>query len=476
MFQGVVLNLLLIAFVFASGSKSKSTMRQSPIPTQALLQYQDREIGAMFSFDMVTELLDNRNGQHFCINVGGDRGFPVPPASTWNPTKLNLDNWMDAAEAMGAKYSVLIAMHCSGFAQWQTDISSYNGTEGFNYTYSTKYSVNQVDLVHEYMTSSSKYGIVPGLYVSLNENYYLNVGSGKVQPTSTLAPGQVNVSQDVYNAITVAQQTELWKRYAGRFGELWFDGSDDIPGVNDALAMYQPQAVYFGGSMPYNNIRWVGTESGTPSYPVWSNADPGSYGTGNPNGTVFMPAESDTTTNPNDVWFWNADYQYRTLQDLQAVYHATVGSNSNMLLNIAPDADGLVPDVAMQLYSSFGSWVKKCYGSPQASISYPPDGSNIILQFTPGLLQTIDRVVIMENQFLGEQVEAYSVTVQTSDGTWQNAGSGSAIGHKRIHIFPTPIANPTAVQVTVTQTIGSLDASQIKWVSFSAIDGVASQC
>ena len=82
MFQGLVLNLFLIAFVFASSSSgSKPTMRQSPIPTQALLQYQDREIGAMFSFDMVTELLDNRNGQHFCINVGGDRGFPVPPAS-----------------------------------------------------------------------------------------------------------------------------------------------------------------------------------------------------------------------------------------------------------------------------------------------------------------------------------------------------------------------------------------------------------
>jgi alpha-L-fucosidase len=446
-----------------------------PIPTQALLEYQDREIGAMFSFDMVTELLDNRNGQHFCINVGGDRGFPVPPASTYNPTKLNTDNWMQAAQAMGAKYSVLIAMHCSGFAQWSTDISQYNGTEGFNYTYSTKYSGNQIDLVHEYMTSSAKYGILPGLYMSLNENYYLNVGSAKVQPTSTLAPGQVNVSQDVYNAIALAQQTELWSRYAGKFSILWFDGSDDIPYVNEALLKYQPQAVYFGGTASYNNVRWVGTESGLPDYPVWSNADPGSYGNGSPDGAVFMPAESDTTTNPNDVWFWNKDYVYRSVQDLQNVYHATVGANSNMLLNIAPDADGLVPDIAMQLYTEFGAWVKACYGSPQASEMYPQDGPVVTLEFAPGSIASIDRVVVMENQFYGEQVEKYAVSVQTSDGIWHDAGSGQAIGHKRIHIFAA-IANPTAVQVTVTQTISGLDPTKIKWVSIAAIDGAANNC
>lgn len=49
-------------------------------------------------------------------------------------------------------------------------------------------------------------GARPGLHCSLNENYYLNVGSGAVQPPSTLTPGQANVSQDVYTAIAVAQQ------------------------------------------------------------------------------------------------------------------------------------------------------------------------------------------------------------------------------------------------------------------------------
>ena len=193
-----------------------------PVPSAPLLAWTAREIGAMISFDMITELTAESNPQHFCINVGGDRGFAVPPATDYAPASLSTDSWLDAAVAMGAKYSVLVAMHCSGFAQWATDVSGANGTGGFNYTYSTRYSGGAaVDVVASYMRSSASHNVLPGLYYSLNENYYLNVGSGKVQPSSTLTPGQANVSQETYIAIAVAQQVELWKKYEGLLSEVW---------------------------------------------------------------------------------------------------------------------------------------------------------------------------------------------------------------------------------------------------------------
>ncbi len=200
-----------------------------PAPSAPLLAWTQREIGAMISFDMITELTSVANSQHFCINVGGDRGFALPPATAYAPAKLSTDSWLDAAVAMGAKYSVLVAMHCSGFAQWASDVSGANGTGGFNYTYSTAFSGGAaVDVVESYMASSASRGVLPGLYYSLNENYYLNVGSGKVQPASTLTPGQANVSQETYIAIAVAQQVELWKKYKGLLSEVWFDGGDDL--------------------------------------------------------------------------------------------------------------------------------------------------------------------------------------------------------------------------------------------------------
>jgi len=236
-------------FSSAGAAASIASSAPPPVPSAQVLAWTQREIGAMISFDMITELTNESNSQHFCIDVGGDRGFPLPPASAYAPSQLSTDSWLDAAVAMGAKYSVLVAMHCSGFAQWATDVSGANGTGGFDYTYSTAHSGGAaVDVVASYMASSASRGVLPGFYYSLNENYYLNVGSGRVQPASTLVPGQANVTRDVYIAIAVAQQIELWKKYEGLLSEVWFDGGDDLPGVNEALAAYQPNAVFFGGS------------------------------------------------------------------------------------------------------------------------------------------------------------------------------------------------------------------------------------
>ena len=225
--------------------------------------------------------------------------------------------------------------------------------------------------------------------------------------------------------------------------------------------------------MPYNNLRWVGTESGEPGYPVWSNDNPGGYGQGRPDGTAFMPAESDTTLSTGDSWFWKPNYSYRTLKDLQDVYHATVGANSNMLLNIAPNADGVVPPEAMAIYSAFGKWVSQCYGAPGAS-SAPPPGA--VLELDLSALASVDRIIAMEDQRGGEQVLAYALEVQGADGAWLPAEAGQAIGHKRIHRLAAPVAKPRAVRLNVTATIGGLDPASLKWLSFAAVDGAASQC
>lgn len=68
------------------------------------------------------------------------------------------------------------------------------------------------------------------------------------------------------------------------------------------LAKYQPQAVGFNGFgiMP-SPVKWVGTESGMPQYPIWAT---GCDGTGNPNSTDFCPIGADTTLQNGDHWFF----------------------------------------------------------------------------------------------------------------------------------------------------------------------------
>lgn len=84
---------------------------------------------------------------------------------------------------------------------------------------------------------------------------YLNVASAKVQP-GPLLPGQVSVTQEKYEAVALAQYTQLLTQY-GDMAEVWFDGGmSNIPGFGELISSAQPRAGYFNGQVtePPNNV------------------------------------------------------------------------------------------------------------------------------------------------------------------------------------------------------------------------------
>ena len=73
--------------------------------------------------------------------------------------------------------------------------------------------------------------------------------------------------------------------------------------ITKLLSNLQPHAVVFNGyGVSPNAIRWVGTELGSAPDPNWSTGV--TKGGGDPNSTVFCPAECDTTLQSRDRWFW----------------------------------------------------------------------------------------------------------------------------------------------------------------------------
>jgi len=402
-----------------------------PLPTADVLNWSKQEIGVLIHFNMQTS----------CGNItlcGGGAPY-VPSPDTFDPEQLSTDQWMQVVQSFGTKYALLVAQHCSGFSLWPSDI--YQDTT-FNYTYSVKYSKwrnGKGDVVGDFIASCKKYGIKPGFYYGLNNNFKLNVQDGKVQ-NKALLPGQIKVTQDQYNKIALAQMKELWTKYGDLF-EIWFDGGNNIPGAAELLLTTQPHAVYFQGGAKQNNIRWVGTESGHPLYPVWST---GGSGTGDPNSNEWDPAESDTTLQNYDTWFWKKGVTLRSFADLQGVYHDTVGANSNLIMDLAPDDTGLVPQDAVQRYAQFGDWITKCYGKSLAQTS--GSGNKIVLQLPSSM--AVDRVIIQEDQSQGQRVRKYQVSANVN-GQLQAVGTGSSIGNKRIQLFQ-----------SVTTDLLQLDLSQ----------------
>ena len=313
-----------------------------PLPTAQQLAWMDTEVSLMISFDIVTSLTEVPNPQHFCIQAGGDSGFPVPPASRFAPSS-DVDftqSWMAAAAAADARYTLLVASHCSGFFQWQSNVTLPDGTP---YPYTVAQSAwkgGKGDVVSDYVAASRAAGLPFGFYLTWNYNYLFNRGpSGEAK--TPLQPGQMSVSDEQYHAMMLAQMEEVWTRYPGAITEIWcvgcghaeasiaclarptlshapppspllpslspslthtqppcrFDGGENNDAMNALIQRLQPQAIAADGTQAPNVARLVGGESGYAPYPVWSTTNrPAEDGSGDMMGAYFCPAECVATS------------------------------------------------------------------------------------------------------------------------------------------------------------------------------------
>src|SRR5258705_323138 len=125
-------------------------------------------------------------------------------------------------------------------------------------------------------------------------------------------------------------------------------------GGGDVVRRLQPQAVMFSDAGP--DIRWCGNESGVAGDPNWSTMHPaavpypGAPGDaviaalqhGDPQGSVWRPAEVDVSIRPG--WFHHAaeDEHVKTVDQLTDIWFTSVGRNSKLLLNVPPTREGLL--------------------------------------------------------------------------------------------------------------------------------------
>jgi alpha-L-fucosidase len=412
-----------------------------PIPTAYQLAWTRTEVSVMISYDLITQLPDVPNPQHFCINAGGDSGFPVPPPSAFNPSNLSTDSWIAAALAVDAKYTLLVASHCSGFLLWpsKVQVPRYGV---YNYTVaSSPWKDGGGNVVEEYVASSRAAGLPYAFYLTWNYNYLFNAGCcNEIKPPS--APGQFNLSLEEYHQVMADTMEEVWSTYPDIM-ECWFDGGESNAPLNALLQKYQPNAVLTDGDLAPNYARLVGFESGYAPYPVWSTATaPAADGSGDPNGGYFVPPEADTPVAEHDAWFWKPATTYRPLAELQSVYLNTVGANSLLELGILPDDTGAIPADQMAVLQSLGDWIRRCH-SPAAALAANM-GVGASISITLAADAAIDRVILQEDQTFGQIVRAFQVFVSTPGGykgELIQVADGTAIGNKRILYFQTgPIA------------------------------------
>ncbi len=408
-------------------------------PTREQLIWQDMELGVII---------------HYCMEIYNPdfKGYKTAAVRTElspeiiRPTKLDAEQWVAAAETMGAKYAVLVANHCTGFSLWPTRVNDYSVA-------SLAWKNGQGDLCRDFIEACKRHGIRPGFYYSTGCNGYYDIDDAHhVYRT------------DKYRAFVKcveAQVKELWTEYGDLF-EIWFDGGivppeEGGPDLEPLLERYQPNAICFQGPRSYaHNVRWVGNENGLAPEECWATTNAGEArydgtvvheeaGRGDPDGRYYWPAETDMPNRSHKGfgggWYWREGEEDTILtpEYLFDCYLRSVGRNSNLLLGMGISPDGDFKDTAQ--FKAFGGLIRRTFEKPAVILTAPAPASVYSLPLDPS--RRLRYLVIREDITEGQRIRGWRVTL---DGKELHAGA--CIGHKRILPLDLPTAGTLCFEVT----------------------------
>lgn len=410
-------SLLLTLMLWCTAAIAQNFTDVKPSPQQ--VAWQDLEMGAIIHFGPNT----------FLDQEWGD-GTADP--AVFNPSQADPEQWMRAAQSAGIKYVVFVAKHHDGFCLWPTSKTKYS-------VKSSPWKGGQGDLVRDVARAARKYGLKFGVYLS---------------PWDRHDPSYKDSA--AYDGYYLALLNELVTSY-GELVEFWLDGAGseghvyDFDRYVDNLRVYQPNAMIFADAalLKYGDIRWVGNEDGNASEDNWNVLDLRGY-------LRYRPAEADTPLR-KEHWFWhpNDEASVKTVGELLDTYHRTVGRGAQLMIGLAPDRRGLLPDTDVKRLREFGEALGSTYaaaknlaaGATNASVYRaaldsdadtvwsPSEGSHaatIDLGFAHPT--TFDRAVTMEWLVDGQKVQKYAIQVMQGK-RWKTICSGTTIGHKKIDLF-----------------------------------------
>jgi alpha-L-fucosidase len=402
---------------------------------------------------------------HFGVNTFTNRewGEGTEDPRIFNPTDLNAEQWVQTAKEAGFRYVILTAKHHDGFCLWRSKYTDHS-------VKNSPWKNGKGDVVREFANACHAAKIKMGIYLSPWDRHEPSYGDSPA-----------------YNRYYVNQLTELLTEY-GEVAEVWLDGANgegpngkrqvyDFEAFEAIIRKCQPNAVIFAPIEMTPDIRWIGNEDGTAGDPCWSTFDPAhfielsqkegwsakvqaAYQHGYPDGTHWMPGESDVSIRPG--WFWHAaeDEKVKSLDHLTKIYFQSVGRNSLLLLNVPPNTRGLFADPDVQRLKEFRKELDRIFHNnlaKRAAIAasatakgtrianvvdnnlktyWSPEEGSETATVEMEWKSPVSFSIAETKEFIaeGQRIEAYRIEFWEG-GEWKTIVKGTTIGHRKLDRF-----------------------------------------
>lgn len=298
------------------------------------------------------QLIDRKYGMfiHFGPNTFLDIewGDGTAPASVYNPTRLDPDQWVRVARDAGFRYVLLVTKHHDGFCLWDSRYTDYDVAS----------SPVKTDVVKAVSDACRKYGLQFAVYYSLWDRH---------------EPSYRDKKFSRYIKYMENQLTELMTNY-GEVCELWLDGAWDRPiadwqisriynlvrklqpncavGVNHTLSAREHEETYYWDdlvlpdSCDRDNKYYMRFFPGdfrlwdpkiAPLYDhKWYVHDGKSY---------YLPFEHTICLSKAWNWFQKTKYMpVRDIDELEELFYWTTSNDNTLVIDVAPDREGLIRD------------------------------------------------------------------------------------------------------------------------------------
>ena len=338
------------AFSAASGSTTQVSAAEGKYqPTkenlEARKEFQDAKFGIFLHWGLYSMLA---TGEWTMTNKDLNYKEYAKLAGGFYPSKFNAHDWVAAIKASGAKYICFTTRHHEGFSMFHTKYSDYNIVDATPF---------KRDIVKELADECHKQGIGLHLYYSHIDWYREDAVWGRTG-RGTGRPNPKGNWKSYYQFMN-NQLTELLTNY-GKVDTIWFDGvwdQDENPSFDWQLPEQYALIHRLQPACLIGNNHHSAPNEGE-DFQMFERDLPGEN-TAGLSGQKISQLPLETCETMNGMWGYKiTDQDYKSPKTLIHYLVNAAGRNANLLMNIGPQPDGCLPEVALQRLKDVGEWTK----------------------------------------------------------------------------------------------------------------------